>query len=104
MEVKREISGADGEGHGCLEEVSVPVQRALEVGAREPYLVGVDGVGSRIVLGTVVTSSFVLAVCFFFAGISSTLVIPGIVGAILVDSRSKRTLLDKEIMLAGAMR
>lgn len=57
-----------------------------------------------MVLGTVVTISFVLVMCFFFAGTSSSVVIPCIVGAILVDSRSKRILLDKEIMLAGAMK
>ncbi len=68
----------------------------------EPYLVGVDGVGSTRVLGMGVVISFVLVVCFFFVGISSV-VIPGIVGAILVDSRSKRMLFDKEIILARAM-
>ena len=70
----------------------------------ERYLVGVDGVGSTRVLGTVVAISFVLVMCFFFAGISSSVVIPGILGATLVESRSKRMLLDNEIMLVGAMR
>ena len=51
-----------------------------------------------------VVVSFVLVICFFFVGISSSVVVPGIGGAILVDSRSKRMLLDKEIILAGAMR
>ena len=72
--------------------------------AKEPYLVGVDGVGSTMVLGTVVAMSFVLVMCFFFVAFSSSVVILGIVGTILVDSRSKRMLLDKEIMLAGTMR
>lgn len=61
-----------------------------------------------MLLGTVLAISFVFVMCFFFAGVSSSVaicsIIPGIVGAILVDSRSKRMLLDKEIMLAGAMR
>ena len=70
----------------------------------ERYLVGVDGVGSTRVLGTVVAISFVLVMCFFFAGISSSVVIPGILDATLVESRSKRMLLDNEIMLVGAMR
>lgn len=70
----------------------------------ERYLVGVDGVGSTRVLGTVVAISFVLVMCFFFAGISSSVVIPGIIGATFVESRSKRMLLDNEIMLVGAMR
>lgn len=74
------------------------------MGAREPYLVGVAGVESTMGLGTVMAISFVLVMCFFFAGISSSVVTPGIIGAILVDSRSKRMLLDKEIMLEGAMR
>ena len=75
------------------------------MGTRKPYLVGVDGVGSMKDLGTVVVISFVLTICFFFfVGISSSVVIPGIVGATLVASRSKRILLDKEIILAGAMR
>ena len=73
------------------------------MGAREPYLVGVAGVGSTMGLGTVMAISFVL-MCFFFAGISSSVVEPGMIGAILVDSRSKRRLLDKEIMVEGAMR
>ena len=59
-----------------------------------------------MLLGTVVAISFVLVMWFFFAGvsISSSLVILGIVGASLVDSRSKRMLLEKAIMSAGAMR
>ncbi len=57
--------------------------------ATEAYLVGVDGVGSMMVLGTVVAISFVLVMCFFFVGISSSAVIPGILDAVLVDSRSK---------------
>lgn len=73
--------------------------------AEEPYLVGVDGVGSTMVLGTGVAMSLVLVMgFFFFVALSSGVMILGIVGAILVDSRSKRTLLDKEIMLAGTMR
>lgn len=73
------------------------------MGAGEAYLVGVEGVGSTIVLGTTVAVSFVLLMCFFFVGVSSNVVMPGIV-AIFVGSRSKRMLLDNEIMLAGAMR
>lgn len=60
--------------------------------------------GSTVVLGTAVAISFVLVIFFFFVGISSNVVMPGIAGAILVDSRSKRMLLDNEIILAGAMR
>ena len=60
--------------------------------------------GSTIDLGTVVAISFVLEIYFFFVAVSSNVVMPGIAGAILVDSRSKRMLLDNEIMLAGAMR
>ena len=72
------------------------------MGAAEAYLVGVEGVGSTIVLGTTVAVSFVLVMCFFFVGVSSNVVMPGIV--ILVGSRSKQMLLDNEIMLAGAVR
>ena len=57
-----------------------------------------------MLVGTVVTISFVLVTWFFFVGVSSSLVILGIVGATLVDSRSKRMLLEKAIMSAGAMR
>ncbi len=57
--------------------------------ATEAYLVGVDGVGSMMVLGMVVAISFVLVMCFFLVGISSSAVIMGILGAVLVDSRSK---------------
>lgn len=71
---------------------------------RKPYLVGVDGVGSTMLFGTVVAISFVLVMFFFFAGVTSSVAVLGIVGAILVDSRSKRMLLDTAIMLAGAMR
>lgn len=60
--------------------------------------------GSTRVLGMVVVISFVLMIWFFFVGVWSSLLIPGIVGAILEDSRSKRMLLDKEIILAGAIR
>ncbi len=49
-----------------------------------------------------VAVSLVLVVCFFFVGISSVVIL-GIAGAILVDSRSKRMLFDKEIILARAM-
>ena len=72
------------------------------MGAAEAYLVGVEGVGSTIVLGTTVAVSFVLVMCFFFVGVSSNVVMPGIV--ILVGNRSKQMLLDNEIMLAGAVR
>ena len=68
------------------------------------YLVGVNGVGRMMVLGIAVAGSFVLGVVFFFAGTSSSVMIPGIVGANLVESLSKRMLLDNEIILAGAMR
>ena len=74
------------------------------MGARELYLVGVDGVGSTTVLGKVVAISFVLIMCFFFVGISSSVVMLGIVGTTLVGSRSKRMLLDREIISAGARR
>lgn len=74
------------------------------MGAVEAYLVGVEGVGSKIGLGTVVAISFVLVMCFFLVGVSSKVVMLGMTGAILVDSLSKRMLLDNEIMLAGAMR
>ena len=60
--------------------------------------------GSTRFLGTVMAISFALVMCFFFAGISSSVVMLGIVGAVLADSRSKRMLLDREIILAGAMR
>ena len=58
-------------------------------------------------MDSVVAICFVLVMWFFFVGVSSSsssLVILGIVGAILVDSRSKRMLLEKAIMSAGAMR
>ena len=90
VEVEWLISGANREGDRCLEQVSVIVKYAIHVAAgRGPYLVGVDGVGSARLFGTVLRSSFVLTTCFFFIGISSSLVIPGIGGTILVDNRSK---------------
>ena len=104
VEVEGVIGTADRDGNGCLEELSVVVQCAIQVSVGEPYLVGVDGVGSTRVLGMVEVISLVLIICFFFVGSPSSVVIPGILGTILLDSRSKRVLLDKEIILAGATR
>ena len=104
VEVERLIGRTNRKSYRCLEEVSVIIQCAIMVGAGKPYLVGVDGVGRTSVLGTVVVISFVLVIGFFFVVIPSSEVILGILGAILVDSRSKRILLDKEIILAGTMR
>ena len=90
VEVEWLIGTANREGDRCLEQVSVVVKYAIQGAAgRGPYLVGVDGVGSARVFGMVVMISFVLTACFFFIGISSSLVILGIGGVILVDSRSK---------------
>lgn len=83
------IGTANRESNRCLEQVSVTGQYAIKVVSGEPYLVGVDGVGSTGFFGMVVVISFVLTICFFVVGISSSVVIPGIGGAILVDSRSK---------------
>ena len=103
MEVERVVGAADREGDWRLEEMPVFLQCAVEMGIREPYLVGVDGVGSMKVLGLVLVISFVLRMGFFFVGISSSVVVHGIVGATLGASRSKQILLDREIILAGAM-
>lgn len=104
VEVEGVVGTADRDGNGCLEELSVVVQCAIKVSAGELYLVGVDGVGSTRVLGMVEVTPLVVIICFFFLGIPSSEVIPGILGTILVDSRSRRVLLDKEIIVAGATR